>query len=239
MNPADEARVRELLAATRHDEGLPDDVAARLDRTLAELNAERATDPGVVPGDELASRRRRRRGGALLAAAAVIVVGGVAVGQVLQPRGADDAGGGAASRAESRDTFESGDAAGGAAEDAEGSAPSATSGGPNTLQGPTSAPPEVVPEPLGRPVRLRSDTFADDVRRIAARRLHSPRAPVASTRDSACPGGDYGTGVLLPARYDGLPAVLAFRPPAGDSRVAELLSCGTGDVVRSVTVPED
>lgn len=82
MDPADAAFVRALLAeAGREPELLPDDVAARLDATLAGLSGERALDdpapPAVVPLER--ARQRRRRGLQTLVAAAAVVVGGYTV----------------------------------------------------------------------------------------------------------------------------------------------------------------
>ena len=71
-DPAQE-RVRRLLAEARHDAPVPDDVAARLDATLAGLVAERRRE-SVVDLDA-ARRRRRRWTTGLVAAAAAVVLG--------------------------------------------------------------------------------------------------------------------------------------------------------------------
>lgn len=52
-----------------------------------------------------------------------------------------------------------------------------------------------------------------------------------------CGAGPYGRGRLLLVTYRRHPAVLAVRPPVGDSTVVDLLRCGTGEVLRSATVP--
>lgn len=52
-----------------------------------------------------------------------------------------------------------------------------------------------------------------------------------------CGAGPYGRGRLLLVSYRRQPAVLAVRPPVGDSTVVDLLRCGTGEVLRSATVP--
>ena len=46
-----------------------------------------------------------------------------------------------------------------------------------------------------------------------------------------------GPGVLVPVLYDGMEAVLAYRPPTDDAQVVDLLQCGTGDVLRTTTLP--
>ncbi|MCW2791044.1 MAG: hypothetical protein JWO76_142, partial [Nocardioides sp.] len=90
LTPEQEREVRRLLADARHTEPVPGDVAARLDRVLAELAA---GEPGPTPVTTLASRRRHRAVSVLVAAAAVVVVG-IGLGQVVGTRGGDgDAGG--------------------------------------------------------------------------------------------------------------------------------------------------
>jgi hypothetical protein len=58
-----------------------------------------------------------------------------------------------------------------------------------------------------------------------------------SQQGFACDRADFGPGVLLPVLYDGMEAVLAYRPPTDDAQVVDLLQCGTGDVVRTTTLP--
>ncbi len=41
----------------------------------------------------------------------------------------------------------------------------------------------------------------------------------------------------MPVLYDGSEAVLAYRPPTDDAQVVDLLQCGTGDVLRTTTLP--
>jgi hypothetical protein len=59
----------------------------------------------------------------------------------------------------------------------------------------------------------------------------------APEMDFSCGRADFGTGKLIAVRYKGAPAVLAYRPPAGETQVVELLQCGSGDTMRSTTVP--
>jgi len=94
LTPAQSEAVRRLLAGARHDEGIPDDVATRLDAAIAELAAERADE---APADEDTARKavvvplhRRRWPQALLAAAAVTVFG-FGMAQIVG-NGGDDAG---------------------------------------------------------------------------------------------------------------------------------------------------
>jgi hypothetical protein len=72
------ADITALLAGARAAEPVPDEVAARLDATLAELTADRRrTSEAVVP---LAGRRRLTGRRLLAAAAAVVVAGGAGIG---------------------------------------------------------------------------------------------------------------------------------------------------------------
>lgn len=194
LDPAREAAVRRLLAQARVDpatEGLPPQVAARLDATLADLVAGRGADqPTDRPTDQptpspqaehLAPVRdlahsRRRRGGALLLAAAAVVVAGVGISQVVDP--AADEGAGSSSASESVDSGdgaqrrEEGDTAAEAPPEASAddldqgdgaeSAPQAPA--PTAVpDGPAVQPPTTAAAPVAQ-VRVRSARFVDDVR---------------------------------------------------------------------------
>lgn len=63
------------------------------------------------------------------------------------------------------------------------------------------------------------------------------RAARALAEWDVCESADWGPGLLVRVRYAGEPAVLAFRSPAGDTQVVDLLQCGTAEVLRSVTLP--
>lgn len=268
LTPEQDAAVRDLLAEARHDEPMPEDVAARLDRVLAQLaEGDSHLDPAHVV--ELASRRRHRAATLLVAAAAIVVIG-VGLGQVVDRGGADA------------------DIAGSASADkAVMDAPAAEAAG--------KAMPERTPVALDRLVEVRSHRFAPDVRRaglLAGVRIDALQRSYAAYLDSAAgsagdkpAGGDqsgatppqpeqgtdganlssaggtassegdgvpvdgalraasdcapatYGPGRLIAVLYNGEPAVLAFRRPTGDSRIVDLLACGTAEVLRSVTLP--
>ena len=83
--------------------------------------------------------------------------------------------------------------------------------------------------------RLRADL-------LGLREQIPARAPYTSTTVVAAPGftcahGRFGRGYLVGVRYAGSPAVVAFRRPVGSTQVAEVLQCGTAQVLRSVTLP--
>src|SRR6266545_5271977 len=83
LTPAQEDVVRRRLAAARHREPMPDDVAERLDLVIAGLHDRPGDQPGgadvaeppVAPVVDLAARRRRRLTQGLVAAAFVVVAG--------------------------------------------------------------------------------------------------------------------------------------------------------------------
>lgn len=220
-DPAEE-RLRRLLAEARHDEPVPPEVAARLDDTLAQLESERAHASAMAEVGELAARRRRNAARLLLVAAAVVVAG-AGVGRLVSTQG------GAESVM---------DAGGSAAE-----APAADGQGLREA-GPGEGEAEWVTAPPVDPAHVvRADRFSDDVARLAAPGTTTSAAPeAAGSADSnllvaPCDPGPYGPGRLLGVLYDGVPAVLAIRPVAGESRVVELLECGSGAVLRTTTLP--
>jgi hypothetical protein len=215
--------VRRLLAEARHDEPIPTDVAARLDRVLAGLSQERTEVPAEARVIHLVAHRRRRAAG-LLVAAAAIVVGGVAVAQHL-PGGS------------------------GAPATAGGSAADRNAGAEASGQALTSSPP-VSPGPnddaqkaplilvSGR-VRVRPGHFTADA--LAGRQVAAPTAS-GSRHDAlkaVSPGcvPSLGDAVLVPATYEKAPAALVYHAPAGSTQVVDLYICGSAKPVRSVTLP--
>jgi hypothetical protein len=226
-----EERVRRLLAEARVDAPMPEDVVTRLDAVLARL-AE--GEPG---GDEarvvaLASRRRHKVVTLLVAAAAVVVVG-VGVGQLVGGSTGSD------------DSLASTDAGADAAQDAEapGAAPGA--GADASTDGLTALS-SVSAFVVGAPA-VRESHFADDVARIAERGRSADYSAEAEggaddlslPADLICDPAEWGPGLLQLVRYEGQPAVLAFRPRMGDNQVVDLLQCGTGEILRSVTLHVD
>jgi hypothetical protein len=221
-----EATVRRLLAEARHDDPLPGEVADRLDRVLADLSST-ASSPSA-PVVDLAARRRRRNAGGLLVAAAAVIVGGFAVGQMTGVSDSDSADDSAGSSVE-RDQG-SGTAAG----DSDG-----TGGG----AGDQAAPETTSPAPL----QLSSKNLERDVQRqlrgkASAANLEPGATSLSPSSDmdftcASAPTPAYGLGKFFAAFYDGMPAVLALRPPQGATQEAQVLDCGTGTPLQSVTVP--
>lgn len=237
--PEEEARLRRLLAESRADEPMPDHVAQRLDDTLAELGQERAHGAAdVVPLD---LRRRRRTVTGLLAAAAVVVVAGVGVTEVL--RNGDDEGvqssAGQAASPPDRSALEEGAAADDGAsspDEALEDRAAADSGGVERKD----APLEVHDGPWQAP-RIGEQRLKRDALRV--RRALPPgamnrydEAVLWAPNEFTCEPVNWGTGVFVGVRYAGSNAVLALREPSKQNQVVEVLQCGTGEALRSVTL---
>lgn len=246
LTPQQEAAVRRALARAGGPEPMPGDVADRLDAVIAGLAAERATgadgaegvdelehpapDGSVVVAMDPAARRRRTRVRVLLAAAAVVVVGGVAGGVIRgeEPQGdslrstpAGDAARGSAGSSASENKAAAPEAGAADSSDAVGDARSRRMLTRGALH-------------VVRPGRLHDDLVA--LRRDLPARPRYARTTLAAPADFTCPGAGFGPGFLIGVRYDGQPALVAFRRPAGDSQVVDVLACGTGEVLTSTTL---
>lgn len=236
-----ESEVRRLLAEARHDDGVPEAVAQRLDRVLAQLREE--TTDVADPVVDLAARRRRRNAGRLLLAAAAIVVGGVGVGQFLGTTGGD------AGDSVTSSTAEDSSARGEELDEDSGASLFEGAASPEAAEnesGGTVANSDSALKALDDelPVQLSRKSFDEDVRTLAKER-QGALSELAATdqrdltlhvRGFDCPPAAYGRGTLVPAYYGDQPTVLAFRPPLGSNQVAELLRCGTAERLRSVAL---
>lgn len=246
LSPAEEERVRRLLVEARAEEPMPAEVTERMEATLADLAHERDVHAGVPeserpagPVTPLSSRRRRVVGG--LVAAAVVIVVGVGIGQVVagtsQPHEAATSNGADRSGATVGDDELSAEGdAGGHQERAE--APSADQ--------PAPVAPSVrirrvdEPVPVVRPQQLHDDAIRlrrDLVPGSGARPGTYQRAVVISPNGFKCSGNGWGVGAFVGVEYDGRLAMLAYREPTGKQQIAEVLQCGTGDLLRSTTIP--
>lgn len=237
LSPEREREVRRLLADARHTEPIPGDVAARLDRVLAELAGGESLD--ATPVISLTARRRQRVVSLLVAAAAVVVLG-VGLGQVVGTRNSSEDGASAGS-----DTA-------GAARELATPQDLAKKGvkGHHAASGSQRMPEAYAAQPryaLDHPVTVHADRFSRDVTRLrdlTAGQLDSTLS--SATEDSAggladfslaCPAADWGAGTFVPVRYAGDPGVLVFRRAVGDTQVVDLFQCGSAEVVRSITLP--
>ncbi|UAL29979.1 hypothetical protein K8W59_20055 [Nocardioides rotundus] len=234
LTPAQAEEVRRLLADARSTEPMPDGVAERLDRVVADLSAERANGTTTAPDrDELAARRRRRRIGAGLLAAAAVTVVGFSVPNLMTSGGSSgNAGSDAGESAEQ-----------GAASDEElqdrASAPTPPAEERfDELSSPPSAARSTAPPPTVRAARFEQDV---------ARATVAPLSQDAEARaDTAwCPSRPaWGTGEQYPVVWVPQPgererAVLVQRPPRGGEQTSILYLCGADEPVRSATVPAD
>lgn len=237
LSPAEEERIRALLADARATEPMPAAVVARLDRSLAGLAAERnAIDP--VPADNVVpiARTRRHRVVAVLGAAAAVVVLGLGVGTFFD-QAADDGDDAASTTADTdfkRGSADDGDDNAIAPEEAnereesEADHPNRSGGG------------VVVAD---RAFVVRSGHLSRDLTRIREQVLPDADAEVYSQflvhapTGFKCKTAAWGEGVAVAVRYDGDPAFVAYRDPIGDVQVVDVLQCGTAELLRSTTLP--
>lgn len=248
---ADE-QVRRLLADARHTEPLPDDVAARLDQVLTDLAGERRdaghTDRSVAVAASLAAARRRRTARNLLVAAAAVVAIGYGLNSVDLT--VSDGDGGSAVTADAGG--DAGAVPSGASAEREGSASDELKGdaaaeSPGAFEADRDG---LVTGSLayGAPVRLSSDRFGAQVRRLHANtRVMALDDSAGAATDGlmslgrslrpGCPTIGWGAGLLVPARYDGQLGAVVFRKAKGETQVVDLFLCGNDEPTRSITLP--
>lgn len=236
LSPEDEARLRGLLADARETGPMPADVTARLDQVITGLATARdLPEPHPATGSEAVVplvRTRRHRVVAWVGAAAAVAVFGLGVGAVInQDQGDGDAGTAADSapveRGAAEDDLQDGPGIAPTADETE-----AAEGEQIWIKRVDRGPAYVV----------RSAHLTRDLDRIRAARVDPVAAGYDMTtifgpRSFSCPSADWGRGILVAARYDGAPAYVAFREPMGESQVVEVLQCGTGELLRSTTLP--
>lgn len=222
LDPAEEQRVRGLLADLGGP-AMPDDVAGRLDDTLARLAAERRAESPAAAEDSTTGqvvplRRRWTRIGTIAAAAVIVVgAGGVALNQFLQDDGLAESS--TAGAAESTDD----------------------SGGSGLAQSPTPGSPPAPEQAESRAQLLarelpavRLGSFADDVTKLlgtsTARRAlpgdGEEKASRQAARPPGCPGPRRPGTTTLPIRYDGVLSALVVHPERSGRRLVEVWDCG-------------
>lgn len=254
LTPAQEERVRRLLAEARHDEPIPPDVATRLDAVLADLSAEpRADHPAEAPaGDQqsgapvvdLAARRRRRRMTQVLVAAVAVTVVGVAgpqlvggAGDMMGATSSNDSAAGGDADEESAPQAEDAPADSGADSGSDSGPDSGTDGELSGSGGERSAAAKAA-------VTLTSETFLRKVARLQpqAQPTGAPEAQhdlVDGVFDLKTCRGDaqWGPGGVVPVIYDDALGVLVYRAPEDDEQLVELYLCGDTDPLRTAVLP--
>jgi hypothetical protein len=239
VTPDQEEQVRRALGAVARAEdgperqGIPHDVADRLDEVLHELVAGRSaparTLSAAVGQDELAARRHRRWPNGLVAAAAVAAIaaaGGAVVTGGFGLGGQSDSNAGSTSDA------------GVAPKDNERGLP-----GPSLSSGPSGG------QMALRIPRLSSDTLRRDVERVVANGPAANLSPRKDGRRFAVPRHAAGVPCRRPAvpsdtdvvdvYLNAEPATLVLGPPVKDgTRVARVYSCANGSALTdTVRVP--
>lgn len=241
--PADEARLRALLADVRATGPMPPEVADRLDQVVVGLAADRSAgrrQPAVASEYETnlrpLIRTRRHRVVAVLGAAAAVAVVALGVSTFLdrEPDAVTDAG--------SADT---------GVERGAVDEPEVAKSGPAEMGTEADAPQDAASDPVWvmrihtdrGPFIVHSRHVTRDLARIQHALLPSPGAArygkttIHEPTGFSCPTASWGRGILAAAKYDGDPVYVAFRQPMGESQVVEVLQCGTGDLLRSTTLP--
>lgn len=228
MTPEQEEQVRRVLAGAPAAGPMPPEVAARLDKTLAGLVAERraagdSTDSSEpAPLTDLESRRRTRRWPRLLVAAASVSVLGYGVGVVV-----DQMNGSGSAETSSAEAGASADfGAAGSKRDAERLPEAVVDGRVQRLEVPPAE------------ARLHSDTLAADVRAV----LEGAHPTRSYAMDSPGTAGGRELEELarcdLPVvtrrdqvaliRLEGRQATLVVHKEPDGVRVAEVYSCDDG-----------
>jgi hypothetical protein len=228
--------LRALLSDARVTAPIPDDVAARLDTTLASLGAERAGRPVVVP-------LRRRLAPVLAAAAAVaVVVAGVGIARLVTDDGqrttaADSAGSEAlvstpSAAAPSARAPQSATKAGGAASFASvrafttaGFAAQVADLQVAALDAATASTGTDTPSGPGDP----ATASPDDLTEAAQGRV--PAAVAAACTGPARPGTR-----SVPILLDGRPAALVLHPVTDGEQLVEAWSCDGAERLASASV---
>ncbi len=244
-----EAAISRLLAEARATEPLPAEVAARLDRVLVGLGEERASAPAATPDQVLALAARRRRAAVLLVAAAAVVAIGVGLGQVVD---GPDSGGDSGAVNGGVETSVQDEAERRQSDDSDTSGLDAGEGAPPEEMAPDGSAFDEGPSPAATSTvgRVRKSSFTSDANQLrraipddavdgqfvelSADQL--PRGYVLRDRPFDCAPAPWGHGVLVPVLFDGMPAVLAYRPATGESQVVDLVQCGSGNVLGSTTL---
>ncbi|WP_148573350.1 hypothetical protein [Nocardioides caldifontis] len=237
LTPEEETEVSRLLAEAGGPLPMPDEVAARLEATLAGLVEERAgepEEPAAATVVTLEERRAARRWPRLVLAAAAVVVAGYAAGTVVTGTGSGS------------DSASVSDAAGAgeAEEPMAGADPEAASEAAPEESGPGTAAERDAQVFRARDVvRLRSETLEDDLGRALGgdpTALHDAgRSELRSQtvrKRATChpPALEPGQQWAL-ARYDGRRAVLVAGPDDGELLPVEVVGCD-GVVLASVEV---
>lgn len=253
--------LRALLADARASEPVPDDVAARLDATLASLQAERAAES--EPGTAVVVPLRRRLAPRLLVAAAAMVV--IATGSVGIARVVSDTGGNDAVTADNATAADDADAG-----SVESVAPRSVDPAQELDSGDMAY--------AKATVELSSATFAQDAARVMrdAATAAKAQAPTTGSLDTgsipgsepladesadgtaptappltattgrldmllhqaieACLGPEAAAAVTLSATLDDAPVALVFRPPTESGQLVEAWSCDGTELLASATV---
>ncbi|WP_067431273.1 hypothetical protein [Nocardioides jensenii] len=261
LTPAQNEAVRRLLSDARHDQPLPDDVAARMDDVLAGLARERAggspaetadgsraddtggaragvaAGPVVVPLAERREQAQRRRWPAVLLSAAAVAAIAFGVTQML-PGSTDNDG---AQAPDVQSNSAEGHANGDSAPDM-----SASEGPPRATPSEDAGRSPLASGPMPRAMDLK-EAEAELRVELGNVELRAGKAYKSEVTDNSSslrirncgPTPPVPDSWLQPATYRGRDALVVFHSPTSSGRTVDLYTCGTGGgrFVDSVTLP--
>jgi hypothetical protein len=253
LTPAQAEAVRRLLAAARHDEGIPDEVAARLDSTITDLAAERVeaaagNDETPGAGEAVVIPFRRRRWPQVLVAAAAVTVFGFGTAQIVGTDSGDDAGTTSADNAVQPEVATSEDFG----SDGAGDDTSSGSAGPprSSVDNLTGGSLELDPESLRRLGikdlrQLTRGTLASDLDELLRESAAEGGRDTASGYDARAVADHCGPyysvtgGETFVASYRRHLALVLFHPELDGVRLVEIYDCESAtprQTVRTVTL---
>ncbi|GAB2775381.1 hypothetical protein GCM10027020_30690 [Nocardioides salsibiostraticola] len=241
----DDARVRQLLADARVDSPTPPEVVRRLDGVLHGL--EGVPGESAEPVVDHLTRRRRRNVSRLLLAAAAVVVAGIGINAIVDEPEPDAA----------PTTALEASADAGATDSQDVPDRTRATDPLGDLEAPLAAAPEAsADQDTQRTTKSASYAIAlggGGLNQAVQRVMRAARGAAVSESgyldladaelgpglslvgDFVCTPAAWGRGRLIPIYYGGTPNVLALRTPIGKTQVVDVLQCGTGDIVRSLS----
>ena len=257
--------LRGLLAETRVTDPVPDEVAARLEDTLASLRDERRAGTESTGGTVVVLRRRVGRVLVAAAAVAAVSVGTVAVVQGARngTDGADSASSSAGGQVDADkaapEASENQDGLRAPADDQAAAAVAQLSSAHfardaasamralsiEQLAGDTPVPAvtPAAPSPVTTPEDTTGTAGAETYEMKGLKAPPVTATPEAvngalsSRASTGCAGPTAPDSVTLPATLDGVPVALVFRPPSASEQLVEAWSCDGSSLLASAAVP--
>ncbi len=233
LTPAQEERVRRLLADARHTAPMPADIADRLDVVLRELAAEREAGPETTVVSLDAARRRRRRTSGLLVAAAAVLAIGVGV-----PAWINNLGTGSADMTSARDAPAAGAADNAAPEMAAGGDASTDKGADNSANPGDEAYALAAPQVAASRFRRDAIRLADQPAALTSGSTGSESRSKSLFELAGCArSDDWGPGEEVAVLFEDAPALMIYRDPVGGLQQVDLYRCDGTQPALTTQIP--